>query len=85
MSLMGHNENPPLLACVSFHQLRTLRFETQLLCSLSFQAAPTLAPLTALPPKGHARRYCSEITSPLRSAAMMSPAWRPDSVSTAPF
>jgi hypothetical protein len=34
---------------------------------------------------GDARRYRSEITSPLRSAATMSPAWRPDSVSTAPF
>ena len=29
--------------------------------------------------------YRSEITSPLRSAATISPIWRPDSVSTAPF
>jgi hypothetical protein len=31
------------------------------------------------------RRYRSEIASPLRSAATINPAWRPDSVSTAPF
>jgi hypothetical protein len=33
----------------------------------------------------YARRYRSEIASPLRSAATISPAWRPASVSTAPF
>src|SRR5215813_12976995 len=30
-------------------------------------------------------RYRSVITSPLRSAARISPTWRPDTVSTAPF
>jgi len=33
----------------------------------------------------YARRYRSVITSPLRSAARISPTWRPDTVSTAPF
>ena len=33
----------------------------------------------------YARRYRIEMTSPLRSAATISPAWRPDNVSTAPF
>ena len=33
----------------------------------------------------YARRYRIVMTSPLRSAATISPAWRPDSVSTAPF
>jgi hypothetical protein len=36
----------------------------------------------AVAPSGN---YRSEITSPLRSAATISPAWRPASVSTAPF
>src|SRR5215831_8920675 len=34
---------------------------------------------------GARANYRSEITSPLRSAATISPIWLPDSVSTAPF
>ena len=34
---------------------------------------------------GASANYRSVITSPLRSAATISPIWRPDSVSTAPF
>src|SRR4029077_19602980 len=37
------------------------------------------------PGVGASANYRSEITSPLRSAATISPIWRPDSVSTAPF
>src|SRR6516165_10534079 len=37
------------------------------------------------PGVGATANYRSEITSPLRSAATISPIWLPDSVSTAPF
>ncbi len=68
--------------------------EQKLVCLLRGRARPALT-------RDEARRRCrelngadlrrefandrSEITSPLRSAATISPIWRPDSVSTAPF
>ena len=44
-----------------------------------------IAPFSATTKSELARSYRTEITSPLRSAATISPAWRPASVSTAPF
>jgi hypothetical protein len=49
----------------------------------SFAAMPCPEPLSEA--TAWLSNYRSEITNPLRSAATISPAWRPDSVRTAPF